>query len=240
MSEGARLSVPMRSPEDVRSHLGKAYHWKAGHSAQALAYRWFEAVGLPSSVTEVLGQVPWFESSSLVDAFLERRTDLRDGCGAPSQTDLLAIVTADRDTTLSVVAVEAKVRESFGPFVAEWLDGSERKVRRLAKLCELFRIEHDAALKLRYPLLHRAAAAVYESERYRCNVGAFIVQSFCPEATGLGDFIAFARALGYRDVERNRMSNGIKFGSTVLLLGWVADTIPANAAALAQAVKERT
>lgn len=231
MSENVRLSLPMRGPEEVRPHLGKQYHWKPGHSAQAVAYSWFKAGSIPARVATVLDQVAWFKGATLVDAFLERKTDLRDGCGAASQTDLLAIVTADGGRDLAIVAVEAKVREPFGKLVSEWLDGSARKEVRLTRLCELFRISREDALPLRYQLLHRAAAAIYEAERYRRDVAAFVVQSFCPDATGMTDFVAFANALGFTGAGRDQMTDGRKFGSVVLLLGWAADTMPQGAAA---------
>jgi hypothetical protein len=52
----------------------------------------------------------------LVDAILERKTDLRDGVRGRSQTDLLAILGLDRN--LAVAAVEGKVDESFGPLLS--------------------------------------------------------------------------------------------------------------------------
>ena len=226
MSPEMRVHLPMRSPEDAIPHLGKAYHWKPGYSAHSVANSWFRGNGIPAAVASVLDQVEWFGGSDLVDAFLERKTDLRDGCGAPSQTDLLAIVTADHGRALAVVAVEAKVKESFGKLVEDWLDGSPRKETRLRRLCELFRISHEDALPLRYQLLHRAAAAIYEAERYRQDVAALIVQSFCPDATGLNDFVRFASALGFEGAGLGQMTNGRKFGPAVLLLGWVADAAP--------------
>lgn len=226
MSSEGRLSLPLRSPEDVIPHLRQAYHWKAGYSAHAVANSWFGADGIPCAVASVLDQVEWFRGSQLVDAFLERKTDLRDGCGAPSQTDLLAVVTADHGRRLAIVAVEAKVRESFGPLVHEWRNGSPTRETRLAKLCELLRLERDSAMALRYQLLHRAAAAIYEAEHYRQDVAALVVQSFCSDASGLGDFVQFAAALGFEGAGLGRMSNGRRFGATTLLLGWVADTLP--------------
>lgn len=226
MSPEPRVHLPMRSPEEVIPHLGKAYHWKPGYSAHSVANSWVNGGGIPSAVASVLEQVDWFRSSHLVDAFLERKTDLRDGCGAPSQTDLLAIVTADGGRSLAIVAVEAKVKESFGKLVEGWLDGSPRKETRLRRLCELFRLSREDALPLRYQLLHRAAAAIYEAERYRQDVAALMVQSFCPDASGLDDFVRFASALGFEGAGLGQMTNGRKFGPAVLLLGWVADVLP--------------
>jgi hypothetical protein len=222
----ARLSVPLRSPEDVIPHLGKPTHWKHGRSAKALADSWFRAGDIPKAVRSVIEKVEWFEGARLVDAFVERKTDLNDGCGAPSQTDLLAIVSADRERELAILAIEAKVDESFGPLVDEWLDGSERKEKRLAGLLTLFRLPRGSAGALRYQLFHRAAAAIYEAQRYNQDVAALVVQSFCPNSTGFDDFSRFASAIGFEGASIGGMTNGRSFGGITLLLGWAPDVVP--------------
>jgi hypothetical protein len=101
----------MLEPEDVVRHLGKQEkHWKHGRSARALAQSWSQSNSLPEPVDSVLRQHPVFSSVELIDAFLERKVDLRTA-GRESQTDLLAIVGLERD--IAVLAVEGKVDESF-------------------------------------------------------------------------------------------------------------------------------
>jgi len=80
-----------------------------------------------------------FVGAELVDAFLERRTELGDGL-APSQTDVLAIVRLPNE--LAVMAVEGKVDESFGPLVSDWLqDPPSRKQPRLESLAKTLGID---------------------------------------------------------------------------------------------------
>lgn len=71
-----RIAVPLLKPEDVIPHLGKPTHWKQGRSAKAVADSWFHANDLPPRVRAVLDQSPALRSAELVDAWLERCTDL--------------------------------------------------------------------------------------------------------------------------------------------------------------------
>ena len=59
---------------------------------------------------------------------------------------------------LAVMGVEAKVTESFGPIVEEWLDGGQGKQGRLDKLCVRLGLKQASARSLRYQLLHRTVA----------------------------------------------------------------------------------
>ena len=62
--------------------------------------------------------------------------------------------------------------------------------------CSVFSIRRPGAL--RYQLLHRAAAALIEAERFGCAGAAMIVHSFSPQHAWLSDFQAFAAALGVK------------------------------------------
>ena len=92
MTKLPRIAVPLLKPEDVIPHLGKPTHWKQGRSAKAVADSWFGANGIPSRVQAVLDQAPDLRGAELVDAWLERCTDLGDMRGSASQTDLLAVL----------------------------------------------------------------------------------------------------------------------------------------------------
>ena len=220
MSRIVRLNLAMRAPEDVIPHLGKAIHWKEGRSAKSLADSWFAANDIPADVRAVLDQAAEYRGATLIDAFLERCTDLEDGRATPSQTDLLAIL-ATRGG-LAVMGVEAKVTESFGPVVEEWLDGGDSKELRLQRLCAQLGLNRTSALPLRYQLLHRTVAAMLEARRYRTSRALMIVQSFCPQRTGFGDFAAFVEALGYGAMEADRLSASRELGDMDLRLGWVS------------------
>lgn len=214
----------MRQPEDVIPHLGKLHHWKQGRSAKALADSWFSANDIPVAVRHLLDQAPEFAGCGLVDGWLERSTDLGDGRGTASQTDLLAILgLADR---IAILGIEAKVTESFGPIVSDWLaDGSPGKAARLAALCSRLAISEAAAMPLRYQLLHRTVATLIEAQRYRAKDAIMAVQSFCPDATGYSDFAAFAESIGIGVVQRDCLSEARVFDGMTLRLGWVSDEI---------------
>jgi hypothetical protein len=84
---------------------------------------------------------------------------------------------------LAVLAIEAKVKESFGQYVKDWLtEGGDNRAKRLRGLCDLLDLSTESASGLRYQLLHRTAAAVLEAKRYRARHAAMVVQSFCPDA----------------------------------------------------------
>ena len=217
-----RIAVPLLKPEDVIPHLGRPTHWKQGRSAKAMADSWFAANDLPPPVRAVLEQAPEFKGAELVDAWLERATDLGDGRGSASQTDLLAVL--GLDDGLAVMGVEAKVTESFGPTVAEWIaDASAGKHARLEKLCALFGLDAGNVGDLRYQLFHRTAAAIYEARRYRACRAVMMVHSFCAEATSLGDYLAFFERLGASGAGRDKLGGPVGVGDVTLWTGWTSD-----------------
>lgn len=87
------------------------------------------------------------------------------------------------------MAIEAKAGEPFGKFVAQWLDGSETKVKRLNVLCETLGISVEQAMPLRYQLLHRTSSAIFEAKRYRTNVAGMIVHDFSADNSGYRIFM---------------------------------------------------
>jgi hypothetical protein len=217
-----KIAVPLRKPEDVIPHLGSPTHWKQGRSAKSLADAWFEANDFPARVRSVLEQDPALDGIELIDAWLERCTDLRDGRATASQTDLLAVTGVGPH--LAIIAVEGKVTESFDKLVAEWLaDGSEGKRQRLLGLCELLRLDAATVGQLRYQFFHRTAAVILEARRYRARKAILLIHSFCPMATGLSDYIQFGRSLGFEYLERDRISEPREVGGIVLQLAWVSD-----------------
>ncbi|MCA3697238.1 hypothetical protein [Aquidulcibacter sp.] len=218
-----RIHVPIKQPEDVIPHLGRPTHWKAGRSAQMAVEAWFHAKGLPSSIENLLATCPAFAEAELIDAFLERAVELGDG-GRPSQTDVMAIVGCKGQ--LGILAVEAKVDETFGPLVSEWLElekpGSDARSNRLKYLCALLGLDPKRVGSLRYQLLHRTASPLLEARRYRSKLAAMVVQSFCPKLSWLDDFQRFALELGFGHLEPDNLSvlhphDGIELG-----IGWAS------------------
>jgi hypothetical protein len=226
MQKLPRIHVPLLKPEDVIPHLGKPTHWKEGRSAKAVAESWFAANDIPTAVRAVLEQAEEYRGAELIDAGLERCVDLGDG-QRPTQTDLMAVLGVGDE--LAVLAVEAKVDESFGPTVDEWLVGaSEAKHRRLAYLTGLFDLDPAACGPLRYQFLHRTASAVLEARRYRAKRAVMLVQSFCPKASGFQDYAAFVEGLGVI-AGTCTVSEPVAAGGGSLRFGWVADDLPNSA-----------
>lgn len=225
MSKLTRIAVPLLKAEDVIPHLGKPTHWKQGRSAKAVADSWFAANDLPPRVRAVVEQAPELKGAELIDAWLERCTDLGDGRSSASQTDLLAVLGVGDE--LAVMGVEAKVTESFGPLVSEWIgNGSEGKEDRLQRLCNLLGFDRDDVGDLRYQLFHRTAAAILEARRYRAKMAVMLVHSFCDEATGLADFTAFFERMGIVGTGRDRLSEPAAVGGIKLWIGWARDQCP--------------
>jgi hypothetical protein len=218
-----RIAVPLRAADDVIPHLGKPQHWKQGRSAKSLADCWFQANDIPPKVRAVLAQSSVLANVELLDCWLERQTDLGDGRSSHSQTDLLAVLGCGDE--LAVLGIEAKVDESFGPLVSEWMaDGSIGKRKRLDKLCNLFEIVDGEVGSLRYQLFHRTAAAIIEARRYRSQRAIMIVQSFCPKATGLADCKAFFDAIGLQGLRQDGLVGPKMFDGVELWAGWASDT----------------
>jgi hypothetical protein len=214
----------MLSPMDVISHLGKGeLHWKIGRSAHAVATTWFRANGLPDRVATALRASDTLSELKIVDAFLERSVDLGDGL-RPSQCDLLAVCSDDKG--LAIAGVEAKVDESFGPFVSKWLDGSATKNKRLDILCAKLGLASADCMSLRYQLLHRTAATLIEAERYHANRAVLIIHSFCPNRTGLKDFTDFVIAMRMGDASPDTVVGPISRQSIDLFAIWISDTPP--------------
>jgi hypothetical protein len=215
----------MLRPEDVIPHLGKGeLHWRDGYSAKAVCESWFNANDIPSLVRRVLEGADEYKGAQLVDAWLERCTHLPWGRGNPTQTDLLAVLAVGDE--LAVLAMEAKVRESFGPYVKDWLaEGGDNREERLHGLCGLLDLDIETTSELRYQLLHRTAAAVLEAKRYRSRHAAMVVQSFCPDRTGLSDFQSLAQAMGFGQIDADSVSSPKSLDSVDLRVGWVADRI---------------
>ena len=225
MRRSSALAIPLLRPRDVVPHLGRPMHWKQGRSAKSLADTWFHARGLPASIRTLLDQSDVLSGAELLEGWLERETDLGDGRGKPSQTDLLAVLGIG--DTLAVLGIEAKVDESFGKLISEWLeDGGDGKARRLAHLCKMFALEPDSVGALRYQLLHRTASVLIEAKRFRSSKAVIIIESFCTRSSGLADCRAFFAAIGLTGFESGRLIGPVDFGGVQLWAGWAADAVP--------------
>jgi GTP pyrophosphokinase len=245
-ARGSRQSAPffhaerLGHPEDVRVHLARLSHWRDGFSAAAIARSWIGGSGIPEPVRAVLDRSEVYRDAGLVEAFFEHETWLRTP-GRASQTDVLALVATARG--YAVLAVEGKRHESFGDRVTEWLRAdaettsaagaspeavsgeSPTRRRRLEELCTVLGLTGGAIGQLRYQLLHRTVAAVYEAERYRCGHAAVIVHSFSGEQhVGFDDFAAFARAVGAAVTREHPLSTPVVLEGCAVTFAWVKDS----------------
>ena len=213
---------PITEPENVIRYLAKQErHWREGYSAYELTHSWVRAKGIPEPVAEVLHQSEEFRRVELIEGLFEKETDLRTP-GRPSQTDLLALVGDGSD--FAVLGIEGKVDEPFGPLVAEWLeDASANKIARLSVLRETLGLADDDVLYLRYQLLHRTAATIYEAQRYRVRRAVMVVHSFSESHRWFDDFREFAGAIGAPVSNPNELSASVTAEGVSLRLAWVAD-----------------
>jgi hypothetical protein len=231
----ARLHAPLLAPTDVIPHLARGErHWKQGYSAHAIATTWFGAKGLPDAIRRTLGTHPRLSGAVLLDAFVERETDLRDGARGPSCTDVLAILKGPDG--LVVMAVEGKVQEDFGPTVEKWAsdasEGSKKDVRLTSLRARLgLRGSEPDHRHLRYQLLHRTAAALLEADDYGAAAAIMMVHSFDASAAHFDDFAAFAAAIGAGDAHPDQVVGPVPGLSRPLYLGWTTDKLPPLAAA---------
>lgn len=221
-----RLHVPLLRPEDIIPHLGSPTHWQPGRSAKSLADLWFAADALPPSIKAALEPDLSFRKVTLLDAFLERPVDLGDG-QQPSQTDLMAIVRLDGG--LGILAIEAKVDETFGPTVNEWLSDPKgdkaTRLARLERLCGLLGLDPGALGSIRYQLIHRTASALIEARRYCARDAVMIVQSFCPKRSWFDDYRAFVDVMGLGQATDGTITTAKTCDGINLRLAWVSEAI---------------
>jgi hypothetical protein len=210
--------------------LHKAHHWKAGYSAMELARTWHSAGGFPPAVARVVQAEP-FGGLTLDHAIAECRTPVPGG-RRPSQTDLM-VQARDAAGRLVVVAVEGKVNEPFGPFVAAWIrsvdtsDSPTDKPERLRCLCDALSLAVDdpSTGRLRYQLLHRTWAALAHAKRVGAPVAVLLVHSFAtaPDRDNRAAFHAFLRAMGQDEFTTGKL---LPVGSRLgveLWAAWVCD-----------------
>jgi hypothetical protein len=217
--DGSRLF----RPEDVIKFLGKQeLHWRKDRSAYQTAHSWFAAGDLPPSIRDTLEANSAFCGAVLVKAVFENKTKL-DEHGRESQTDVLAIVSLP--TGRAVLGIEAKVDESFGPLVREWIEYAPGKLRRLAGLLDRLHLASKAIGELRYQLLHRTAATIIEAKQIGARDAAMIVQSFDQKRAGFEDFAHFADALGTPVEGPGALSKPKSIEGVTIRLGWTENQL---------------
>jgi hypothetical protein len=217
--------VPTSGLEDWKKLLADPdKQWREGYSAHALASRWQAAGGFPPEIQAVLTSAGFGDVVMLI-GLPEHKVALPGGARA-SQTDLWVLARTSHD--LVSIAVEGKVRESFGPTLAEWFgDQTRGKAQRWSALCDLLALASDCDRALRYQLVHRTASAVLEAKRFHARKAVMLVHSFSAHQDGFADFQAFASQFGAMFSRPGELhSIGTKSGVD-LSLGWAQGPSPA-------------
>jgi len=179
-------------PQDWQALLADPQkHWRTGYSARTLAHCWEAAQGLPPEVQAAFASSdePLLADFTPIIAVPEFKVPLPGG-ERPSQNDLF-LLGCSKAGPVSVM-VEGKVSESFGPTIEDWRkDASSGKEERLSFLLRTLGLAHPPVGTNRYQLLHRAASALLEGERYRAVAAIMLVHSFSRERACWSDYQAF-------------------------------------------------
>ena len=80
--------------------------------------------------------------------------------------------------------------------VASALDCERERIARLARMLGLDPEVRATVWRLRYQLLHRTAAVLFDAARWRTLEAVMLVETFSAEDAHWGDFAAFVRAVG--------------------------------------------
>lgn len=189
----SKIYIHANKAEDWRPFLAKLdRHWKAGHSAMALAYSWQEAGAFPESVKKVFRRsgIALFENIELLFAFPEYKVDLPGGKRS-SQNDIFIL--AKGHSQLISIMVEGKVSEPFGDTVAKWKENSRQGKRcRLESLLKTLALgKHRPIDNMAYQLLHRTASAIIEAKNFKAENALMLVHSFSQSNECFEDYSQF-------------------------------------------------
>jgi hypothetical protein len=196
----ARILHFTSGPADWQALLAEpTKHWRTGYSARTLAHCWeAEEDGFPSEVATAMANSadPSLADLEPILAVPEFKVPLPGGERA-SQNDIFVLA---RSTSGPVsIMVEGKCNEPFGPTIEEWrADASPGKKTRLSFLLRSVGLPKQIDGAIRYQLLHRAASAVIEGERYRAVAAVLLVHSFSAKRTGWSDYRAFLNLFNVR------------------------------------------
>ncbi len=178
----------------------------------ATAMSWEAAKGLPPEIATIMGP-----NAELLLAIPEHKVPLPGG-QRESQCDVFALIKVRGKTY--ALAVEAKVNETFGPTIEEWMQNpTTRRIERLTYICALLGVSYPPPPELRYQLFHRTASAVIEASRFQTDAAAMIVQSFSQDNKWFEDFEAFCQYLGGQAVLGKGFDCLLTDGRN-LTLGW--------------------
>ncbi len=187
-----RILIPTRAPEDWKRLLAKPdLHWRPGRSAMVCALSWESAAGgLPDRIGKVLNACgeDALAGLELLAAVPEWQVALPGGA-TTSNTDVMAF--CSNPAGLCVIAVEAKVDESFGPLLGEKRLGHDggalTRIDFLHEILQLAPLGDD----IRYQLLHRTVSAILTARAFHAATAVMLVQAFDTPAHRRQDFDRF-------------------------------------------------
>ncbi len=213
------IFVPSGGVESWQTLLADSKrHWKSGCSAQTLASSWEDAGSFPSEILDVLHQQPSLSGIEPLLIFPEWKVTLPGG-GTPSQNDVWVLAKCDEG--MVSISVEGKVKESFGETVGKWrANASKGKIDRLAYLVDILGLQESLPDTIYYQLLHRAASAVIEAERFGALQSVMLVHSFSLKNCGFEAFRDFAALFGV-SAEIGKLFTVKRGNNTPLHLAWV-------------------
>lgn len=216
-----RIFTASTQPEDWKRLLADPEkHWRTGFSAKALAHCWEDAGGLPEEIARLFAEsnITAFQGIEVLLILPEYQVPLPGG-RRPSQNDIFVLAKAQG--RLISITVEGKVSEPFGPTLEEWkTEASKGKTRRLAFLREQLGLSQGLPLHIRYQLLHRAASAMVEAQRFNAKSAVMLVHSFSHNEEWFEDYQAFLNLLGVA-AEPNQLVFVKHMQDIDLYCGWV-------------------
>jgi hypothetical protein len=157
--------------------------WKDGRSAKELARSWLRnGTAKPPAELVKLLDTKFSTGITFDEAKPECVIELDNFVGEHRNCDLVVLCNVGGKRT--VITVEAKADEPFGDVIGEYFDrkaGTGSKVPgRIQQLSEAVfgRVPDEAIRKLRYQLLHAAAATLIEAKDSRAEMGILLVHEF--------------------------------------------------------------
>ena len=185
---------------------GGAKQWKDGYSAKESAKAWFREghLALPPELQALMSSTPEFSGFTLGTATPEVCTRLDDFKQGRNSNVIVSGLAGGRRT---IVAVEAKASEDFGPEIGARLLSAIAHTKvpsRIDGLAEAVFGRHITTVDpelagLRYQLLHALAGAAIEARKRKADQALFAIHYFSnsrrPMEDTFADFERFVQTL---------------------------------------------
>ena len=213
------ILVPSTGPNDWKALLADPEkHWARGRSARTLAHCWEGCEGFPREIGAILKRSDALHDIEPLLILPEWKVPLPGG-KRPSQNDVWVL--AKTPDGLVSITIEGKVDEPFGPRLKEWkADASPGKQERLDYLVSCLGLDSEPPGHIYYQLMHRAASAVIEAERFGAGAAVMLIHTFSRMDQGFTEYREFSRLFGIEAeigvLGTTRGRNGLP-----LYFGWV-------------------